>query len=276
MTAKDTPQDNNDEDMSIDELSAAIDAHMDEIATRPKLMEKPASKTIVENEPASTIKKQEQSKEVAGDIKIVTRNAYVKKDEKTSIASPGKGESQTMLVSNTKLKPIGESANDTVKVMPKPTARSIVDVVVRPPLKTKESKKIQDQPMTEELQLKQREPAKEEAEAAPKKKLEPEKPVIKTLPSNPVLAEQSPGNTDELEAQIPNAKSTEGTIGASGGEALKTFDTKQYHVPIKISHHHRQSGSIKVFIAVLVVILATAYVLSELEIIDLASLVALS
>ena len=50
------------------------------------------------------------------------------------------------------------------------------------------------------------------------------------------------------------------------------FDSKQYHIPIKAKNHRRRGNSLNVFLALLAAILATLYVLNELDIINLVDM----
>lgn len=285
MASKDTPQENTD-DMSIDELSAAIDAHMTEI-DKPKLKKKPAAKTSIKNEPTPAAEKKEEPKEEpkdeGGHTKIAVKHAYVsKKDKKNSAALPDKEKSQVIHTSNVKLKPISEADKDIAKPATK-TKSDIVDVVVKTPEKTKEPKEAAQKVEVKSKELAPEKPAKQEvketvekpvAKPEPEKQIETvEKPVIKPETTQAIPPAQRTNSADDLSAQMPTAKPSEAPADIPEGETMKTFDTKQYHIPIKASHHHRKGGSFKVFIAVLAVILATVYVLNELDIIDIAEFI---
>lgn len=280
--------------MSIDELSAAIDAHMTEIS-KSKSKKKSTPKTSVESEPTPASSEKQESKDESneeatddeGQTKINVKHAYVtKKSQKSSASLPKEEKSQITHTSNVELKPISKTEKEESKTGGGAN-KSTVDVVVKTPSKVKMSRA---EP-TEETQEGASEPPEivqetagettEVAEEELREKQKPdetpletvEKPVIKTETPEPTPVVRRGNSTDELDAQIPVTKPREDTETYEG-EKLKTFDTKQYHIPIKASHHHRRGGSFKVFIAVMAVILATIYVLSELDIIDLASLVA--
>lgn len=287
MASKDTPQEESTDDMSIDELSAAIDAHMDEIDKPKPKKKKTIPKATKKSVPTPVAKKKEEPKEKAkeedgGDeTKIAVKHAYVsKKGDKGEATLPEKEKSQITHTSNVKLKPLGEAdkkASGTATNKPK---ADTIDVVVKTPAKIAEPKEdVKETEPDPEEETETVEATKDEAkeEGSGPEQTEPvetkEKPVIKSEPLKPETAPQQQSSTAALDAQMPSAKPVEATPAASEGEALKTFDTKQYHIPIKAGHHHRAGGSFKVFIAVLAMILATIYVLSELEIIDLAALV---
>ncbi len=278
MASKDTPQEESTDDMSIDELSAAIDAHMDEI-DKPKPKKKKAIPKKTTKDEAVPVAKKKAKEEAGGDeTKIAVKHAYVsKKGDKSEATLPEKEKSQITHTSNVKLKPLGEADKEAPGPATNKPKADTIDVVVKTPAKIVEPKEAvketePDQGEETETVETTEDEAKEEPEQTESVETK-EKPVIKPEPPNPETTPQQQNSTAALDAQMPSAKPVEATPAASEGEALKTFDTKQYHIPIKAGHHHRAGGSFKVFIAVLAVILATIYVLSELEIIDLAALV---
>jgi len=287
MASKETPQENT-EDMSIDELSAAIDAHMDEISKPKPKKKKTAPKATKKSVPTPVAKKKEEPKEKAEEeaseeTKIAVKYAYISKQgEKSKPTLPEKEKNQVTHTSNVKLKPLSEVDEETSesKTTNKPKADT-VDIVVKTPSKSKLKEEPKEEVTEAEPELEEEtevvDTSEEEVKEERSEPTEPietrEKPVIKPETPKSETMPQPTNDISTLDAQIPSAKPTGETTIAPEGEALKTFDTKQYHIPIKASHHHRAGGSFKVFIAVLAVILATIYVLSELEIIDLAALV---
>ncbi len=278
MTTTKTPQETQN-DMSIDELSAAIDAHMVDI-------EKPKPKRKLTNKKAKTEDKEKTPQEVTDEhggeedgtaIAVNQKHSYVSKNKsKNNKAPPKEEKSQITHTSNVVLKPLSESVKKENKAKPRSQSKTtMTDIVVRtvPSEKVATQNTEEKSEETEAEQPKTTEDVEEAKNKPPEKKLEPTK-LVETE-EKPVIKKESPSNrdADELNSQIASSKFNKAEPTTEEGEALKTFDTKQYHIPLKTSHHHRKNSSLKVFIVVLAVILATIYVLNELEIIDLVSLV---
>ncbi len=298
MTNKDAPQENT-EDMSIDELSAAIDAHMDAIQ-KPKSKKKtpkaPAKKTT---KTATSAKKEvedveedakENIEEDAGGTKVAVKHSYVSKVGNKDNTTPSEEESGMVTqTSKVELKPISdqEEEKEDLEIEKEPAAKPAVkkttmDIMVKkkkPAESTSVAETDEDEPEVgsqvkedaDEEKVDEPDAAEVEIEESDSPVETKEKPVIKTENTKLTPIPKRGNELDELSAQLPDTEAKAAMVPE--GEALKTFDTKQYHIPIKASRHHRRGSSFKVFIVVLAAILATVYVLSELEIIDLAALV---
>lgn len=136
----------------------------------------------------------------------------------------------------------------------------------------KEVDKAQEEKKVEKESLEVESEKPKETEAKPEPEESPEKKEVKSKPAAAAAPKRS-NKIEELSAQIGDSKEKEEAETPPKSDTLKAFDTKQYHIPIKPSHHHRAGSSFMVFAAVLAGILAVVFVLNELEIIDLAALV---
>lgn len=300
-------------DMSIDELSAAIDAHMETVASvsakpkkatekDPTIDEKveAAVKKISKNEVPA--KKPAKKQPVTRQSKIaVKKSEYITKaDEKPKTESTAPSEPSGRISAGKRdLKPVSKntipekSINKPVptkvaKTLEPQKGRMVQDVIAQKPADTAASKPVSTErsvapeaaPATKETQPLNKSPVrqapKEESPSNSEENQSVAKSSIssieKTAPEHEVVANSSNNSPppDDLSAQIVEQKAPD--KATNDANTLKTFDTKQYHIPIKPSRHHRAGSSFMVFIAVLATILATVYVLTELEIIDLASL----
>ncbi len=295
----------NTSDMTIDELSEAIDAHMENVTSTPT---KPKEEQPTMDEKVEAAIKKVAKTEIPTakpDIKSskikVKKSGYITKvEEKPKTDAPAREPDGRIATSNRDIKPVKravsskkspEQASPPTSVKtPEPTKVKMVDVVVKTtktstpkPLivepKSEKSPisitKDPPEPVTEQKPPAQRieKPVSIKEEFPKVRATEPvkEETVADTKPKNEAAKlPQSSNVADELSAQIVEKKKPEEK--PAKGDTLKTFDTKQYHIPIKPSSHHRAGSSFMVFAAVLAAILATVFVLNELEIIDLAAL----
>lgn len=288
--------------MSIDELSAAIDAHMDNVESvsvkpnkpQPTMDEKveAAIKKVAKTEVSTPEPSNKSSK-----IKV-RKNSYISKakEETNKSDAPSKEPDGRISAGKRDIKPatdttasVSKSSRQTKSLSPAESAElakgKIVDVVV----KTTETSPQKKTPATPKPSMVSSDPAKTEP-AVEKKIVTPpvsakeETPKVETKTTAPAPSTKSepkvetkPANppkknapVDNLASQIVEKKSSEKMPAKS--DTLKTFDTKEYHIPIKPSRHHRAGSSFMVFAAVFAAILAVVYVLNELEIIDLVEL----
>lgn len=302
MADKEASQELDEPDMSIDELSAAIDAHMADLskkkktkkkATEPKEPEEKLTeknpetskeeKVEVKTEPEKKEVKEEEPKEET-ETKVAVKRSYVSKSADTNSATVQDEEKGNLAqTAKVKLAPISNKSEEPkekeTKKEDEPVKTSMVDVVVKreeekkikPPTKKPEPK---EEP--KEGKLKSQEEEKERVEEKPDpKEIEPKPKQEEKQPEEKPEAKETPviknnNSIDELTTQMAAQKEAP---KLEEPETLKTFDTKQYHIPIKPSRHHRRGSSFMVFIAVFAAILAVVYVLNELEIIDIAELI---
>jgi len=294
-------------DMSIDELSAAIDAHMQDVKVAPKKAEEPKPTSV--NPPTTVTKTTARPDIVASQQNSKSSKIETKKDGYIGKSGDSPEESKQVatesdgLVSSgtVELKPIDHNTpNSLPKVepqtsdAPKAPGEKIADVVARKiPINTEQKQQSAVPPPVEPAKKSTAVSESDEKKSVPEEVEPIQSPVVapilaaaetKTVAKEPETEnhfEKEPvtapttlpkgGNDiEELSAQI--VENEELKEDEPKSDTLRTFDTKQYHIPIKPSHHHRAGSSFMVFAAVLAAILATLYVLNELEIIDLAAL----
>lgn len=305
MADKETPQKLDEPEMSIDELSAAIDAHMTDLSKKKKSKKKTTKPKEPEEKPSEVetetpkeekieVKTKPKKKEVEEqesneetETKVTVKRSYVSKSaDKNSTTVPSEEKGSIAQTAKVKLAPISkksEQAKEAKEDKEEKTSQedespktSMVDVMVnkkdeeeKTESPTKEPKPIQkpdkEKDETEETQTK-----KIEDEPKPREKISETKEETKSPEAKETPVIKNSNSIDDLTSQMPAKKEAP---KLEEPETLKTFDTKQYHIPIKPSRHHKRGSSFMVFVAVFAALLAVIYVLNELEIIDIAELI---